>query len=195
MESKHYNHKQVTVSLIYDKKVGYHYIRYRLPAIKLDNGKYQTRKFRSDENLKFVFKEGYKYTHPFDSNNRPIKLKGSVESENKKYLERINNILAERQVDISRGNYSMPSNTIKRDFFDFITKWMVDPKAKRSKQTISGYKSLIRHLKTFTGSQTLSFESINEEFVKKFQGYLNEAPSHLKSTNNGMLSGVTINRG
>jgi integrase len=102
--------------------------------------------------------------------------------------------LAERQIDISRGNYSMVSNDINRDFFDFISKWMVDPKSKRSKQTIAGYKSLIKHLKTFTGSKKLSFESIDEEFVKKFQGYLNDASSHLKSTNNGKLSGVTINK-
>ena len=73
MNSKHYNHKQVTLTLIFDKRRGYHYIRYRLPSVKDVNGVYKSRKFKPDENLKFVFKEGYNYTHPI-LDGKEIKL-------------------------------------------------------------------------------------------------------------------------
>ena len=109
-------------------------------------------------------------------------------------LKRVNEILAERQTDISRGEYTIPSNSINQDFYEFTEKWMIDPKSKRSDQTISGYKSLMNHLKIFTNSSNLAFETINEDFVKRFHGYLNEAPSHIKSTNNGKLTGVSINK-
>ena len=56
---KHYNHKLVTLTLIFDKRRGYHYIRYRLPSIKDIDGNYKQRKFKPDENLKFVFNEGF----------------------------------------------------------------------------------------------------------------------------------------
>jgi len=191
LNSKHYNHKQVTLTLIFDKRRGYHYIRYRLPSIKDINGVYKSRKFKPDENLKFVFNEGYNYTHPI-LDGKEIKLSALKISENKKYLQRLNEILAERQTDISRGEYTMPSNN--QDFYEFTEKWMIELKSKRSKQTIAGYKSLMNHLKTFTNSSNLAFETINEDFVKRFHGYLNEAPSHIKSTNNGKLTGVTINK-
>ena len=191
MNSKHYNHKQVTLTLIFDKRRGYHYIRYRLPSVKDVNGVYKSRRFKPDENLKFVFKEGYNYTHPI-VDRKEIKLSALKLSENKKYLQRVNEILAERQTDISRGEYTMASNN--QDFYEFTEKWMIDPKSKRSDQTISGYKSLMNHLKIFNNSSKLPFETINEDFVKRFHGYLNEAPSHIKSTNNGKLTGVTINK-
>ena len=191
MNSKHYNHKQVTLTLIFDKRRGYHYIRYRLPSVKDVNGVYKSRKFKPDENLKFVFNEGYNYTHPI-VDRKEIKLSALKISENKKYIQRVNEILAERQTDISRGEYTMASNN--QDFYEFTEKWMIDPKSKRSDQTISGYKSLMNHLKIFTNSSNLAFETINEDFVKRFHGYLNEAPSHIKSTNNGKLTGVSINK-
>ena len=194
MSTKHYNHKQVTLTLIFDKRTKYHYIRYRLPSVKNVNGKYTSRLFRPDENLKFVYNEGFKYTHHVDSNEKEVKLTAAQQSENKKYLKRVHEVLAERQTDVSRGDYVIPSNAIKRDFYEFTSKWMVDPKSKRSKQTISGYKSLMNHLKAFTGSDKLAFEVIDESFVKRFHGYLNEAPSHIKSSNNGKLTGVTINK-
>ena len=34
----------------------------------------------------------------------------------------------------------------------------------------------------------------DEDFVKRFHGYLNEADSHIKSSNKGKLTGVTINK-
>ena len=191
MNSKHYNHKQVTLTLIFDKRRGYHYIRYRLPSIKDINGVYKSRKFKPDENLKFVFNEGYNYTHPI-VDRKEIKLSALKISENKKYIQRVNEILAERQTDISRGEYTITPNN--QDFYEFTEKWMIDPKSKRSDQTISGYKSLMNHLKIFTNSSNLAFETINEDFVKRFHGYLNEAPSHIKSTNNGKLTGVSINK-
>ena len=193
MSIKHYNHKQVTLTCFFDKRRGYHYIRYRLPSIKDIDGKYKQRKFKPDENLKFIFKEGFNYTHPIE-NGKEIRLSALKLSENKKYLKRVNEILAERQTDISRGEYTIPSNSINQDFYEFTEKWMIDPKSKRSKQTIAGYKSLMNHLKNFTNSENLAFETINEDFVKRFQGYLNEADSHIKTTNNGKLSGVTINK-
>ena len=193
MSIKHYNHKQVTLTCFFDKRRGYHYIRYRLPSIKDIDGKYKQRKFKPDENLKFIFKEGFNYTHPIE-NGKEIRLSALKISENKKYLKRVNEILAERQTDISRGEYTIPSNSINQDFYEFTEKWMIDPKSKRSKQTIAGYKSLMSHLKTFTNSKKLAFETIDEDFVKRFHGYLNEAPSHIKSTNNGKLTGVTINK-
>ena len=191
MNSKHYNHKQVTLTLIFDKRRGYHYIRYRLPSVKDVNGVYKSRKFKPDENLKFVFNEGYNYTHPI-VDRKEIKLSALKISENKKYIQRVNEILAERQTDISRGEYTITPNN--QDFYEFTEKWMIDPKSKRSDQTISGYKSLMNHLKIFTNSSNLAFETINEDFVKRFHGYLNEAPSHIKSTNNGKLTGVSINK-
>jgi integrase len=191
LNSKHYNHKQVTLTLIFDKRRGYHYIRYRLPSIKDINGVYKSRKFKPDENLKFVFNEGYNYTHPI-VDRKEIKLSALKISENKKYIQRVNEILAERQTDISRGEYTITPNN--QDFYEFTEKWMIDPKSKRSDQTISGYKSLMNHLKIFTNSSNLAFETINEDFVKRFHGYLNEAPSHIKSTNNGKLTGVSINK-
>ena len=193
MSIKHYNHKQVTLTCFFDKRRGFHYIRYRLPSIKDIDGKYKQRKFKPDENLKFIFKEGFNYTHPIE-NGKEIRLSALKVSENKKYLKRVNEILAERQTDISRGEYTIPSNSMNQDFYEFTEKWMIDPKSKRSKQTIAGYKSLMNHLKTFTNSNNLAFETINEDFVKRFHGYLNEADSHIKTSNNGKLSGVTINK-
>ena len=193
MSVKHYNHKQVTLTCFFDKRRGYHYIRYRLPSIKDIDGKYKQRKFKPDENLKFIFKEGFNYTHPIE-NGKEIRLSALKVSENKKYLKRVNEILAERQTDISRGEYTIPSNSMNQDFYEFTEKWMTDPKSKRSKQTIAGYKSLMNHLKTFTNSNELAFETIDEDFVKRFHGYLNEVDSHIKTTNNGKLSGVTINK-
>ena len=99
----HYNHRQVKLYTYFDKRVGIHYLRYKLPSIRLDNGKYKERRFRKDESLSFLFKEGFSYTHHTDSNGNSVKVNAYQRSMNKKYVKRLREIVAERQVDITRG--------------------------------------------------------------------------------------------
>jgi hypothetical protein len=113
----HYNHRQVKLYTYFDKRVAIHYLRYKLPSIRLDNGKYKERRFRKDESLSFLFKEGFSYTHHTDSNGNSVKLNAYQRSMNKKYKKRLREIVAERQVDITRGDYQIPSQSTSACFF------------------------------------------------------------------------------
>ena len=74
MQNKNYNYKDVTIRLHYDKRRKAHYLRYSLPSVRLDNGKYKQRRFRKDESLKFIFNENLNYTHNRDEEGNKIKL-------------------------------------------------------------------------------------------------------------------------
>ncbi len=87
-QNLHYNHRQVKLYTYFDKRIGIHYLRFKLPSIRLDNGKYKERRFRKDESLSFLFKEGYNYTHHTDKEGNHIKLNALQRSQNKKYKQR-----------------------------------------------------------------------------------------------------------
>ncbi len=166
-----------------------HYIRYTLPSIPLGEGKYKHRRFRKDESLKFIFNEGFNYTHHTDREGNHVKLNALQRSENKKYKKRLAEILAERQTDITRGDYRIPSIATTDCFFDYLDKHRNNPRKQYAYQTKCAYNSLEMHLKTFHNAKRLPFEIIDTNFVDKFHGYLiSEAPN----PKGGRLGGVTI---
>ena len=189
----HYNHRQVKLYTYFDKRVGIHYLRYKLPSIRLDNGKYKERRFRKDESLSFLIKEGFNYTHHIDSEGNRVKLNPYQRSENKKYKKRLREIVAERQVDITRGDYQIPSQSTSACFFDYLDRHRNNPRKQYAYQTKCAYNSLEKHLRAFHKSKTLPFEILDSHYIDKFHGYLiSEAPNDKITTNGGRLSGITI---
>jgi integrase len=190
---KHFNYKKVMLSIYWDKRLGYHFFRYRLPSIKKDNGKYIERRYRKDESLKFVFDEGFNYKHPVDKDGNDVKLSALWRSENKKYLLRINELKAERSTDINRGEYHLPSIVNSDCFFTYLEEHRNNPTKQYKYSTKMAYNSLEMHLKAYVGSNKLPFEMLDNRFVRGFQNYLtSDAPNVLKSTNGGKLGGITI---
>jgi integrase len=193
MDNLHYNYKQVKLNAFFDKRNGIHYLRYKLPSMPLGNRKYKERRFRKDESLRFIFKEGYNYTHHTDKQGNPVKLNPLQKSNNKKYLNRLNEIIAERQTDISRGEYQIPSIASSNCFFEYLDQHKIKARKNYSYNTKAGYNSLEKHLRCFYRSNTLPFAVLDESFAEKFMGYLiNDAPNVLSSKNNGKLSPITV---
>ena len=193
MQIKKYNHKDVTLRVHYDRRRMIHYIRYSLPSVKLDNKKYKQRRFRKDESLKFIFKEGFNYTHNLGKKGEAMfKLNPLQKSQNKKYIKRLNEILGERQTDITRGEYEIPSKSITHCFFDYLERHRNNPVKQYSYQTKCGYNSLEKHLKEFHQLNTLPFELFDMNWVQKFHGYLVSEAPNMKHISGGRLSGITI---
>ena len=188
-----YNYKNVKIRSYFEKKIGCHYLRYTLPSIPLGDGKYKYRRFRKDENLNFLFNEGYNYTHHTDKDGNRINLNAFQRSQNKKYMTRLREVMAERQVDISRGDYQFPSMVAANDFFEYLQRHKNKARKNYSYNTKAGYNSLEIHLKGFHKQKSLPFEILDNRFAEDFMGYLvNKAPNVLKSKNNGRLSDITV---
>tara|TARA_A100001015_G_scaffold77302_1_gene85844 strand:+ start:549 stop:1778 length:1230 start_codon:yes stop_codon:yes gene_type:complete len=192
MQNLNYNHRNVTLKLQFDRRRGIHYIRYSLPYIKLDDGTYKARRFRKDEPLRFLFNEGYNYTHHTDRNGNHNKLNALQRSQNKKYMKRCREVMSERQVDISRGDYQIPSKSTADCFFDYLERHRNNPRKAYSYQTKCAYNSLEKHLRGFHKLNTLPFELFDSAWVDKFHGYLISDAHNDKRSSGGRLGGVTI---
>ena len=181
------------VKLYFNVKKNLHYYRYPLKAeaigVRINkNGievpNYKERRLRSDE---YVNRDFYR-TFPFHIPGENRKLSHTKERNNRLSEEQLEKGRYERQIQLDRGVIPNDNKKGSGDFYEFYNYWVEDKEYSYS--TLSGYRSLINKLKSFTKRIDLSFDLIDYEFVRKFEYFMQTKPVSAR----GIMTQVSINK-
>tara|TARA_B110000977_G_C11043293_1_gene479600 strand:+ start:103 stop:1302 length:1200 start_codon:yes stop_codon:yes gene_type:complete len=157
--------KPIKISLHYHKAKNKWFFKYIFNKAK---------RIERDGKIKYGFDKGdsvVEYVNDLEWYGKP---NNSMERQANKETEKLLlETLADKQHEMRRGKYHLQSKDVKgRNVLDDLEDYAKSNDNNYSKQTITQHMSIHKHLKTFTNSDTFSYNDITTEFCSEYLSYL-----------------------
>ena len=135
----------------------------------------KTERVEKDGRISYRYKNGEKVDQYVTDLNWHKEPSNSRErQENKDTEKTLKNELEDKLYDLRRGNYNLPSKEVKgRNVLDDLKEYANSSDKKYSTKTITQHMTIHKHLIVFTGSESISYDDITEDFCFAFLSYLN----------------------
>ena len=157
--------KPIKISLHYHSAKKIWYWRYIFAA---------SEKVEKDGKFIYRYKKGDKQEIYINDINWHKDPKNAFERQQNKDTEKmLMQELETRKVELRQGRFNVQSKDVKnRNVLDDLIEYAYSSDNKYEPNTITQHKSIHKHIRTFIGSDSISYDDITEEFFVEYLSYL-----------------------
>ena len=157
--------KPIKISLHYHSTKKIWYWRYIFAA---------SEKVEKDGKFIYRYKKGDKQEIYINDINWHKDPKNAFERQQNKDTEKmLMQELETRKVELRQGRFNVQSKDVKnRNVLDDLIEYAYSSDNKYEPNTITQHKSIHKHIRTFIGSDSISYDDITEEFFVEYLSYL-----------------------